>query len=242
MLISTQIKRIDTVYPADMNLTKKCLSAVNGDAPDFDRESGLFDPDTAAYAAALAMSAIDKAMLEENLRELGYDKRVFLAYDGDSPDKTGLALGIREDPEASTVAVVLRPTVGREWYSNFDIGCSTEHRGFRSAAEYAGQRLTDYLFVRRPRHHPRFLVTGYSRGGAAANLLAKRLCDRYGLCRSEYLYHGQGRALRKYFQSGAGGGLFHPRTAGRLGLYQIRPHPQPVRQRGYPQPFPHLIG
>lgn len=157
------------------------MSSVEKDAVDFERDGGSFDGQTALYAASLAMAAADKTMLQENLKELGYEKVVFLAYDGDNVDKTGLALGIREEKSITTVAVILRPTVGREWYSNFEVGYGAEHLGFLKAAEYAEQRLTDYLFVRLPRHEPRFLVTGYSRGGAVANLLAKRLCDRCGL-------------------------------------------------------------
>lgn len=181
MLINTEKKRIRAVFPAEQDSEKKCLSVIDADAVDFDRDGGSFDAESALYAAALAMSAADKTMLQENLSALRYEKVVFLAYDGDNTDKTGLALGIKEDRNVTTVAVILRPTVGKEWYSNFDIGYGAEHQGFRKAAEYAEQRLADYLYVRLPRHSPRFLVTGYSRGGAAANILAKRLCDRYGL-------------------------------------------------------------
>ena len=181
MLINVQNKRIDAVYPADMGGMKKCQISIGADLPDYDRDNGLFHEPTALYAAALAMSAADKTMLSENLKELGYDKIVFLAYDSDNTDKTGLALAVKEDPYVTTVAVVLRPTFGKEWYSNFDVGYGAEHRGFLKAAEYAEQRLSDYLFVRQPKRPPRFLITGYSRGGAVANLLAKRLCDRYGL-------------------------------------------------------------
>lgn len=180
MLIMTENKRIETVYPADVDGAKKCTLSVEKNAVDFDRDGGSFDAETALYAAAIAMSAADKTLLQENLRELGYEKVVFLAYDSDNVDKTGLALGIKEEKDVTTVAVILRPTVGKEWYSNFDVGYGAEHLGFLKAAEYAEQRVSDYLFVRLPKNSPRFFVTGYSRGGAAANILAKRLCDRYG--------------------------------------------------------------
>ena len=180
MLITAQNKRIDAVYPADFMNRKKCTVSIRQSAPNFRSDGDLFDSEDALYAAALAMSAANKAMLEENLGELSYDKLVFLAYDGDHAEKSGVALGIREDKDSTTVAIILRPTVGHEWYSNFDIGYSAEHHGFLKAAEYAEQRLSDYLFVRQPRYTPHFFITGYSRGGAVANLLAKRLSDRYG--------------------------------------------------------------
>lgn len=181
MLINTLNKRIEAVYPPELQGNKKCLVSVEKGMPDYENDGGLFCPKTAGCAAALAMSAADQVMLRENLSALGYEKQVFTAYEGATENKNGVALAMREDSGATTVAVVLRPTVGREWYSNFEIGYGTEHRGFLKAAEYAEQRIADYLFVRRPQHRPRFFVTGYSRGGAVANLLAKRLCDRYGL-------------------------------------------------------------
>lgn len=181
MLINTENKRIEAVYPADMNGTVKCLFPVDKDALRPRDDSGVFSLETARYAAALAMSASSETMLRENLTKLGYEKIVFLNYSEASESKNGLALAMREDRDTTTVIAVLRPTVGREWYSNFEIGYGTEHSGFLKAAEYAEQRLSDYLFVRHPRHSPQFLVTGYSRGGAAANILAKRLCDRFGL-------------------------------------------------------------
>ncbi len=79
------------------------------------------------------------------------------------------------------IAVVLRGTCGEEWYSNFEIGYSAEHSGFARAADFAELRLADYVFTRAICIQPRFFITGYSRGGAVANILAKRLCDRYGL-------------------------------------------------------------
>ena len=181
MLIKQEIKRIEAVYPALQDSPKKCFAEVDARALDFENDSGSFRAETALCAAALAMSASDKSMLQDNLSELGFDKTVFLAYDGDNTDKTGLALSVKNEKDYTTVAVVTRPTVGKEWYSNFDIGYGTEHQGFRKAAEYAEQRLADYLYVRQPKHAVRFFVTGYSRGGAVANILAKRLCDRYGL-------------------------------------------------------------
>ena len=57
MLINTDTKRIEAVYPADMDGNKRCLSVVEADAPAFLTDGGMFHPATAQYAAALAMSA-----------------------------------------------------------------------------------------------------------------------------------------------------------------------------------------
>ncbi|MBQ7217870.1 MAG: hypothetical protein IJS27_00085 [Ruminococcus sp.] len=182
MLINTENKRIELVYPTDMSGEKTRLITVDGDADDFERDKGIFRADTALYTAALAMSAEHETILKENLTELHYDRLSFISYDNHDQNRVGMALGIKERGDTATVIIVLRGTVGREWYSNFDVGYGTEHSGFLKAAEYAEQRLSDYLFIRLPQQQElRFLVTGYSRGGAVANILSKRLCDRYGL-------------------------------------------------------------
>ncbi len=181
MLIKAEKEQIKAVYPADADGTKACLSAVRADLPDFAHDGGVFRTDTARYAAALAMSAVKEEMLRENLTALGMKSIVFLSFDGADENRIGMAMGCRGASYDTTVTVVLRPTAGREWFSDFDVGYGSEHIGFLRAAEYAEQRLADYLYVRRLRTEPRFLVTGYSRGGAVANLLSKRLCDRFGV-------------------------------------------------------------
>lgn len=182
MLIKTENKRIELVYPTDASGAKTRLIPVDKDADDFTSDGGIFREETALFTAALAVSADSEDILRENLTELGYDRLAFISYDHADENRIGMAMGIKERGRTATVAIVLRGTVGKEWYSNFDVGYGTEHSGFLKAAEYAEQRLSDYLFIRLPQQQElRFLVTGYSRGGAVANLLSKRLCDRYGL-------------------------------------------------------------
>lgn len=249
MLINTENKRIELVYPTDMSGEKTRLITVDGDADDFERDKGIFRADTALYTAALAMSAEHETILKENLTELHYDRLSFISYDNHDQNRVGMALGIKERGDTATVIIVLRGTVGREWYSNFDVGYGTVHSGFLKAAEYAEQRLSDYLFIRLPQQQElRFLVTGYSRGGAVANILSKRLCDRYGLDAVRcYTFASPNTgitvkgALRQYLQHRARRGLLHPRAARGLGLHQIRQKHQPVRLRRYREALPRTL-
>lgn len=180
MLIKTEKKMAEMVFATGDPGSKTGFSTVDPDEIIF-TDDGLYRAGAAKIAAALAFSASDPTMLRENLRALGYAGEALIGCDDCSETKIGTALAIREYRDAVQIAVILRPTVGREWYSNFDVGYGREHCGFLKAAEYAEQRLSDFLFVRSPKKQLRFFVIGYSRGGAAANLLAKRLCDRYGL-------------------------------------------------------------
>lgn len=181
MLIKTENKRVELVFPTGFGGEKTGFLTVGRGMDAFSDDCGRFCEEAAETAASLAMSAAEEEMLRENLRALGYEKEAMIAFDGDSETKIGTAYAIKERRDTTEIAAVLRPTTGREWYSNFDVGYGREHSGFLKAAEFAEQRLGDYLFVRAPKKPLRFFVCGYSRGGAAANLLAKRLSDRYGL-------------------------------------------------------------
>ena len=143
------------------------------------RESAIFNGDLAKIAAVLSLSAADEAVLAENLRALGYGDLYAVRTDGER-DRIGIFFASRIRAGTLETAVVLKETTGDEWYSNFDVGYSAEHEGFGKAADFAEEQLGDYIFTRAIGMEPRFFVTGYSRGAAAANILAKRLCDRWG--------------------------------------------------------------
>lgn len=138
-----------------------------------------FSASSAKASAVLALSSAEERNLCANLALLGYGDISCIAFDNAARDRVGLCIAAR----GRDVIIVLRGTVGEEWYSNFDIGYAREHRGFATAADYAELRLSDYLVTHPIGSEPRFLVTGYSRGAAVANILAKRLCDRYGIDR-----------------------------------------------------------
>ena len=149
---------------------------------DFLPENRLRFSETAAMTAALlSMSAGEEKLLRDNLAGLGFHDVRTVAYAHTDRDKIGMCLGCRTTDDRLQIAVVLRGTEGSEWFSNFDVGYSAEHSGFAKAADFAELKLGDYVFTRAVGREPDFFVTGYSRGGAVANLLAKRLCDRYGL-------------------------------------------------------------
>ena len=142
-------------------------------------DSSVFSKTTALAAAALSLSAADERLLADNLDALGFGDLLSVGNDRE-PDRIGMYLASRSHDRIIDVVAVLRGTEGNEWFSNFDIGYTAEHSGFAKAADFAEEKLGDYIFTRAIGTQPRFFITGYSRGGAAANILSKRLCDRYG--------------------------------------------------------------
>ena len=157
------------------------LSRIRGNHDFLPDDSCIFHPVAAQTAAALSMSAQDEKLVRENLSALGYGDIAAVGCAQPGRDKIGFYMGSRIQNDLLQVAVVLRGTGGDEWYSNFEIGYSAEHSGFAKAADYAEEKLGDYVFTRAIGMEPQFFITGFSRGGAVAGILAKRLSDRYGL-------------------------------------------------------------
>ncbi len=81
------------------------------------------------------------------------------------------------------VFVGIRGSYGAEWVSNFNLpdaaSPDADHRGFKTAEQEVAQALERYLDeIGADPARTRILVTGHSRGGAIANLLAADLIDR----------------------------------------------------------------
>ncbi len=71
---------------------------------------------------------------------------------------------------------------GLEWVSNFTLGTSGEAEGFSEASEKVLAELESYMAdhsIDPESDDVLFWITGYSRGAATANLLAKKVVDAY---------------------------------------------------------------
>ena len=181
MAVVTPKKEWFLRYPITDVPHKTALSRIAADGDFWPENSLFFNAAAARTAAALSMSAADEKLLRDNLKSLGYGDILTAAFTQTDRDKIGVCLASRQRENRLQIIVVLRGTTGDEWYSNFDVGYTAEHRGFAKAADFAEQKIGDYVFTRAIGTQPEFFITGYSRGGAVANILAKRLCDRCGL-------------------------------------------------------------
>ena len=99
---------------------------------------------------------------------------------------TAYTFAVKEIPAsggtAYLTAIVIRGTGEyMEWAGNLNMGGGTDHAGFAKARDELLARLDQYLaglnLTEEKRQSMRYLVTGHSRGGAAANLTAARLTD-----------------------------------------------------------------
>ena len=180
MAVDVEKKRIKLRFLTNEGSDELCEITTGYSRESLFSRSDEPDGELVRLGAGLSFSAGSKELLAENLAEAGFKNIRFFGYDGDDPEKIGLAVGMDRYAGRDTVAVVLRSTRGKEWYSNFDTGYKAEHKGFSKAADFAEDKLCDYIYENGLGDDAAFFVTGYSRGGAVADILAKRLSDRIG--------------------------------------------------------------
>ncbi len=133
---------------------------------------------------ALCTLAYDEQTLNEKLVLMGFENCRYISRNQSTAYGSGIAFSVcaKKEGDSATVLLVFRGTHKGEWYSNFNIGEGTEHAGFSAATDFAQAKAESYiasLGVDLSRLD--IVITGHSRGGAAANLLAKRFidCARY---------------------------------------------------------------
>ena len=168
-----------------------------------------YDPHIASFCQTLAMAAGESNLkgmkdyrykfdnVKSMLRGIGCaDENIYINdwyTKKPTADSIGVAIGMKEAEEMRLVTVAIRGAgYESEWAGNVTLDSDNtkgednpEHSGFRSAAD---QTMADIAYfignygledaIKEGR--VRFLVTGYSRASATANLTAKRLIDKYG--------------------------------------------------------------
>ena len=78
--------------------------------------------------------------------------------------------------DSTLVAVAVRSGgYGAEWASNLTLGSKGDHFGFDDASNKVYKYLADYVNSRNITGKVKFWITGFSRGGATANILAAKL-------------------------------------------------------------------
>lgn len=160
-------------------------------------DDNWFTGDAAAYRHALALTAMalsgaayteteDGSAAGDALAALGFTQVKAFHYDSvpeSGDDLTAYTFArktiLAEGSTVPLVAVVIRGTGdAMEWASNLRMGGGGDHAGFALAAGELTSNLQKYLSEAEiSPDQARFLITGHSRGGAAANLTAVRLTE-----------------------------------------------------------------
>ena len=133
----------------------------------------VFYQELAETCAVYSEKVYNAGDIQQQLKDDGYTGFEY-SFNVDE-DGVGFALAHKKVNDNETLlAVVIRGTDGNEWFGNMDIGKnSVRHESFQQANVELQQIINDY--ISNPEYkldNINFLVTGHSRGGAVANLLA----------------------------------------------------------------------
>lgn len=141
--------------------------------------SSEFNKDLALFTYGASMANKDKDSIVKFYRDMMFTSlELSPAYDyTPTKDSIAYAIGSRNLNHEKVVLISFRGfNYGAEWSSNLNIGLEGDHAGFRAAAETLLEDLDDYINTY---HHQnsKFIFTGYSRGGAVANMCAKLIFE-----------------------------------------------------------------
>ncbi len=96
--------------------------------------------------------------------------------------------------DSGELTLVYCITVGsyrEQWYTNFDCGTDSVHKGFLKARDFIYLKLTEYLDrINADKATTKLLFSGHSRGGAAAGLLASKIKseEEIAFCNNVYAF------------------------------------------------------
>lgn len=153
--------------------------------------SSEFNKDLALFTYGASMANKDKDSIVKFYRDMMFSSlELSSAYDYEpTKDSIAYAIGSRNLNHEKVVLISVRGfNYGAEWSSNLNVGLEGDHAGFRAAAKTLLEDLDDYINTY---HHQnsKFIFTGYSRGGAVANMCAKLLMeDQNKIIKNENCY------------------------------------------------------
>ncbi|MCL2424617.1 MAG: hypothetical protein FWD11_12125 [Micrococcales bacterium] len=174
---------------------------IAGPDPLFSQVSSRYRQDLALTLASLASVATAADTTRTALVNLGVDPKDistynYLSMSSSTANKVAYVLAhktvVDQGSVYALVYVIVRPTLGGEWYSNFNIGQGTDHAGFAGAEAEVLRSLDAYMSAKKLTNtaENKIVITGHSRGAAVGNLLAADLTksQRHAVKDNVYAY------------------------------------------------------
>ena len=142
----------------------------------FVNASNVFNKDLAMFmfGASVSNDGTDKS--STYFTDLGFEKAT--VYPKAKADYQGIYYTIAEKniTDYKLIVVSVRGVgYGAEWSGNFEVGNANNHTGFTKAKEIVLNGLKNYISSINYSGNYKIALTGYSRGGALANVLADSL-------------------------------------------------------------------
>ena len=183
----------------------------------FERISSIYNHDLAIWAAELSELAYRARDIYDSLYRHGFSDIRTFHYGNQPTDTVAHTIAHRRivvnDVTRSLIVVPIRGSYGSscsigsnpwthhlrlgctpsvDWFGNWNIGNSVFHEGFNAAMFDVYRNLMDYINYQEQNDiftgDPIILITGHSRGGAVANLLAQGLTTVGTVFRADNIY------------------------------------------------------
>lgn len=166
----------------DSAVEKTLMSSATYSDGYFDKKSTKLQSGLAKLSILASSSTYKASYATSLMKKCGYKSesktKNVTAKDN---DHVSYVIGHKKSGKKTIVAVWVRGTSGNyEWVSNFNVGNGKTHEGFSKAEAELNSALEKYIKKNKIKGDVRFWLTGHSRGGAVANLLAVRLNKSYG--------------------------------------------------------------
>lgn len=140
----------------------------------FKQSAKKFNNDLALLSFGHAFTSNSSNFTSKFLNDIGFEDIEFSGYDvPTSVDTLGFALAKKKINDFTVVGVFTRSLqYGLEWGNNFTIGTEGDHLGFSLRANEVKTSLENYIVSNCENENVKLWISGYSRGGGIANLLA----------------------------------------------------------------------
>lgn len=178
----TDAKTYSFDFVAEADEKSKDTEQVDYSDSFFQQDNSIYDHQLAVSSLALALTGFKQVYAEDFLTDLGYEDIVSYRYDlKKDEDKAAMVFAHKKIGDSQVIAVCIRGGMyGDEWGSNGRLGndgiAAGYHYGFHTAAEDALQQLADYAGEQNIQLQDCIIwLTGFSRGGAVANVLGEKL-------------------------------------------------------------------
>ena len=142
---------------------------------DFEAKSNVMNENlkVLSFAASCATASISDA--NAFYTTMGYDNVFYAGYEQITADSIGYIIAHKSFGSYDVVSITIRGfNYGKEWINNFTVGSEGNHTGFDASANEIYEKLNEYISKIGDKTI-KLWVTGYSRGGGVANVLASKL-------------------------------------------------------------------
>ena len=178
--------------PATLNTSKSYYKqSYKYDNEFFSHSATEFNDDLKMLSFASAMVTLSEDMSKSFFETMFFDNVECFGYDQVTTDSIGYTLAHKEIDNYHLIGINVRGlNYGAEWCNNFTLGESGNHVGFTNSANEIYAAISNYISSYEDASF-KMWITGYSRGGGVANVLADQIMyeNSFGLDQNKlYVY------------------------------------------------------